>query len=408
MSGWPSRAPDRPASALTGLRVIEVAGIGPGPFAGMLLQDLGADVIRIDRPQLGSPDSVGGLNDRFLGRGRRSIAIDLKRDDGARLARELIADADVLLEGYRPGVMERLGLGPLDVATSNPGLVYCRLTGWGQTGPLAASAGHDLNFLAASGLLATIGVEGSPPPPPLNVVGDYAGGASMAVIGILAALLERARSGQGQVIDSAMAEGVNYLLTLAFDWSANCQWSPVRGSNFADGGAPCYASYETADGRFVAVGASEPKQFQQLLVVLGIEDVAAAWQYDPAHWPTLRRRLTGAFLSKTAEAWAAVLDGTDTGTTAVLTLAEVPGFGQHVARAAFFERDGVATPVPAPRLGRSEHAHRAPIEAVGASTATILTALGYDQVAISDLVDRGVVARPNEPVSESMEVSRGQ
>jgi alpha-methylacyl-CoA racemase len=336
---------------LSGLRLVEFVGLGPAPFAAMLLADLGAEVIRIDRPGAGGALGIEPRHD-LPARGRRSLALDLRSADGREAALQLVARADALIEGYRPGVMERLGLGPDAALARNPRLVYGRMTGWGQTGPLAHTAGHDIDYLALSGALQAIGSADSPPVPPLNYVADYGGGAMFLAVGLLAALHEARGSGLGQVVDAAMTEGASLLSTMFHGLRAAGQWSDARSANLLDGGAPFYDCYGCADGRFIAVGALEPQFQAELLQRLALDGEFTA-PVAPPDWPRLRERLTRVFASRTRDDWAAAFDGSDACVAPVLGFAEAPSHPQHVARAAFVEVDGLLQPAPAPRFSRT-------------------------------------------------------
>ncbi|MEX5631649.1 CaiB/BaiF CoA transferase family protein [Parafrankia sp. FMc2] len=339
---------------LSGLRVVELAGIGPGPHGAMILADLGADVVRIQRPKLGD-----GPDDWLL-RGRRLLEVDLRDPDGLARALDLIARADVLIEGYRPGVAERLGLGPDECLARNPRLVYARMTGWGQTGPLARRAGHDINYISLTGALHAMGSADERPPPPLNLVGDYGGGSMFLLVGILSALLERERSGQGQVIDAAIVDGTSVLLQMMFawrgmgDWHGYGPWTDERGTNLLDGSRPFYDTYTCSDGRHVAVGPLEPQFYAQLLKGLGLAEADLPDQFDPAGWPVLREAFTAAFAARTRDEWAALFDGTDACVTPVLTLSEAGEHPHLAARGAIVDADGVPQAAPAPRFSRSD------------------------------------------------------
>jgi alpha-methylacyl-CoA racemase len=337
---------------LAGVRVIEIAGIGPGPFAAMLLADLGAEVLRLDRVE-----SVGaGWGDPsldFLGRGRRSAAVNLKHPDGVATALRLIERADALLEGFRPGVMERLGLGPDVCRARNPRLVYGRMTGWGQDGPLARAAGHDINYIALAGALDPIGRRGAPPTPPLNLVGDFGGGGMLLVLGILAALIERQRSGRGQVVDAAMVDGAALLTTIFHATQQSGFDSPERGTNMLDSGAHFYDAYETADGKWVSIGSIEPQFYAELLARLGLDPAEFAPQMDKARWPAWKERLAGVFRSRTRDEWRALLEGSDVCFAPVLALAEAREHPHNRARGTFVEVAGRPQPGPAPRFDRT-------------------------------------------------------
>jgi alpha-methylacyl-CoA racemase len=370
---------------LAGVTVVELAGIGPGPFAGMLLSDLGADVIEVNR--------VGGASSwipGFMARGRRSIAVDLKQPDGLDIARRLVERADVLIEGYRPGVAERLGIGPEACFERNPALVYGRVTGWGQDGPLAHTAGHDIDYLAISGALWPMGPDDRPPVPPLNLVGDFGGGAMFLVVGVLAALLEARSSGIGQVVDAAMIDGSALLTTMFHEMRAAGLWSDVRGGNLLDGGAPFYDTYETADGKYVAVGALEPQFYEALLVGLGLDPEELPAQMDRTGWPALRERFKTIFGMKSRDRWAEVFRGTDACVSPVLSWTEAPDHEHNVARDTFLDVAGTMLPAPAPRFSRT------PVRLADAQpdsgTGEILAELGISRSQIDRLRDRGIVA----------------
>lgn len=338
---------------LAGVRIVELGAIGPGPHAAMLLGDLGADVVRIERPGAPLRVGVGEQRDQML-RGRRSVGLDLKNADDLEALRSLVARADVFIDGFRPGVAERLGLGPDDLLALNPRLVYGRITGWGQDGPLAQTAGHDINYLALSGALSALG-PASAPQAPLNLVADFGGGSLYLVVGVLAALVERSASGRGQVVDAAMVDGVASLLQLVWSLRGVGQWQDRRGANLLDGGAPFYGTYACSDGGWVAVGALEPAFFAQLIVGLGWTDAAAvaAAQYDASTWPALRARLAESFLERGRDEWAAVFAGTDACVTPVLGLAEASAHPHLAARKTLVEVDGVVQAAPAPRFSRT-------------------------------------------------------
>lgn len=337
---------------LVGLKVVELAGIGPGPHAAMILADLGADVVRVDRPagglQLGAPDAP----DPTL-RGRRRVVADLKDPAGRETVLRLVERADVLLEGYRPGVTERLGVGPAECRARNPRLVYGRVTGWGQDGPLAQRAGHDINYVSLTGALHAIGRAGERPVPPLNLVGDYAGGSLLLVVGVLAALWEAQRSGQGQVVDAAMVDGASLVVQLVWGLLAQGAWADEPGSNLLDGHAPFYDTYTCADGRHVAVGALEPQFYAALLSGLGIDPAELPDQDDRSGWPTLRARFAAVFAGHDRDHWDAVFAGTDACVTPVLAFAEVADHPHLAARGTIVTRGGVPQAAPAPRFSRT-------------------------------------------------------
>lgn len=361
---------------LKGLKIIEMAGIGPGPFCAMMLSDMGANVIRIDRA-----DAVGAPGERHpdfevLNRGRPSIALDLKRPEAIELVLRLVGGADVLIEGFRPGVMERLGLGPEDCAARNPRLVYGRMTGWGQTGPLAQSAGHDINYIALSGALHAIGRQGEAPVPPLNLVGDFGGGSMYMLFGVLCALWERERSGQGQVVDAAILDGAISLSSFLFGAFARNTWSDRRGTNLLDGGRPWYDCYETSDGEHVSVGPIEPKFYAHLVDLLGLDRGTLPAQNDPEGWDSLRARFAEVFRTKTRAEWSALLENTDACFAAVLSAGEAPAHPQNRARGNFIEINGVTQPAPTPRFSRTQSAKPQPAARAGQHTREALLEWG--------------------------------
>jgi alpha-methylacyl-CoA racemase len=337
---------------LAGLKVVELAGIGPGPHAAMILADLGAEVVRVDRPsgglQLGSAEAP----DPTL-RGRRRVAADLKDPAGRETVLRLVERADVLLEGYRPGVTERLGVGPADCHARNPRLVYGRMTGWGQDGPMAPRAGHDINYISLTGALHAIGRAGERPVPPLNLVGDFGGGSMLLVLGVMAALWEAQRSGQGQVVDAAMVDGVSLLNQMFWGFRGQKAWTDERESNLLDGHAPFYDTYTCSDGRHVAVGAIEPQFYAALLTGLGLAGADLPQQFDRDRWAETKARFAEVFASRTRDEWAAVFDGTDACVTPVLAFGEVAAHPHLAARATIVESDGVPQAAPAPRFSRT-------------------------------------------------------
>jgi alpha-methylacyl-CoA racemase len=339
---------------LRGIRVLEMAGIGPAPFACMLLADLGADVLRLDRPAASRADAPHRGEGKFVvpQRGRPTLDIDLKSNEGRQHALRLAGAADVLVEGFRPGVMERLGLGPDECLHANPRLVYGRMTGWGQTGPLAQAAGHDINYIGLAGALHAIG-PGERPVPPLNLVGDLGGGALYLAFGVLAALLEARTSGAGQVVDAAIVDGSLSLMAMVLGRHAAGLWHDQRGANLLDGGTPWYDTYETADGGFVAVGAIEPQFWDELRARLDADLPDAQQRHERACWPALRERLAAIFRTRTRAEWAAQFDRTDACVTPVLTLAELANHPHNRARENLFAKDGVIQPAPAPRFSRT-------------------------------------------------------
>lgn len=369
---------------LAGVRVVELGGIGPGPFAGMLLSDMGAEVVRVDRP------GVPGLRLAALERGRRSVVLDLRRSEGVEATLQLVEAADVLLEGFRPGVTERLGLGPDVCWERNPTLVYGRMTGWGQDGPWASTAGHDIGYIAVTGALHAMGRAGGPPQVPLNVVGDFGGGALYLVVGVLAALHEASQSGRGQVVDAAIVDGAASLMAGVYGMRGMGAWRDQRGVNLLDTGAPFYDVYETSDGGYLAVGALEPKFYAEFVAMLGL-DGADADRGDPAGWPALRERIAAVFLSRTRDEWAAAFDGTDACVAPVLGMAEAPDHPQLAARGTFVEVDGTHVPGPAPRFSRTPGAVQGPPVDAGEHTRDALTDWGVKDV--DALLETGVAVQ---------------
>ncbi len=337
---------------LAGLKVVELAGIGPGPHAAMILADLGADVVRVDRPsgglRLGSPE----VADPLL-RGRRRVAANLKDPEGRETVLRLVERADVLMEGFRPGVTERLGVGPADCHARNPRLVYGRMTGWGQDGPMAPRAGHDINYISLTGALHAIGRAGERPVPPLNLVGDFGGGSMLLVVGLLAALWEAQRSGQGQVVDAAMVDGVSLLNQMTWGFLAQKAWIDERDTNVLDGHAPFYDTYTCADGRHVAVGSLEPQFYAALLTGLGLTDTDLPAQFDRDRWPELRARFTEVFATRSRDEWTATFADVDACVTPVLAFGEVAAHPHLAARNTIVEPDGVPQAAPAPRFSRT-------------------------------------------------------
>lgn len=347
---------DRVAGPLAGVRVLELAGSGPVPFCGMLLSDLGADVVRLDRPAseaARAPDPMEKAAGGVLSRGRRSVALDLKVPAGVATALDLVGSADVLLEGFRPGVMERLGLGPDVCLARRRRLVYGRMTGWGQDGPLAMTAGHDLDYIALTGALAAVGFPGEPPVPPLNLVGDFGGGGLLLAFGVLAAVHEAGRSGQGQVVDAAMVDGASLLMTMMYELRGRGAWVEERGANLNDGGAPFYRTYETADGRHLAVAAMEAPFYARLLEGLGLEGAALPAQWDQGSWPATTRTFAAVIVTRSRDEWSTVFDGSDACVAPILTMTEATQHPHNGHRRAFVEVDGVVQPAPAPRFSRT-------------------------------------------------------
>ncbi|HET8662172.1 MAG TPA: CaiB/BaiF CoA-transferase family protein [Micromonosporaceae bacterium] len=381
---------------LAGLRVIEIAGIGPAPFAAMVLADLGAEVVRVDRFYEGPL----GLDARLdlLNRGKRSVAVDLKHPRGPQVVRDLVARADVLVEGFRPGVAERLGIGPQECLAVNPRLVYGRMTGWGQDGPLARTAGHDITYLALTGVLHAIGTADSGPVVPLNVLGDYGGGGMLLVAGVLAAAWQAARTGQGQVVDAAILDGSALLATQLYAMLHAGLWRDERGTNLLDGTAPHYGTYQTADGRYLAVGPLEPKFFAQFAALLGGLDLDADGNggdppgpYDVAQWPRLRKLVAERIATRTRDEWLAVFDGSDACVAPVLSLAEAPEHPHVAAREVFVDLDGVRQPAPAPRFSATPARLTTPPPLPGEHTRDVLTEWGVSGV--DDLLAAGAVTQ---------------
>jgi alpha-methylacyl-CoA racemase len=377
---------------LAGTTVLEIAGIGPGPYCGMLLADLGADVIRIDR----AGAVAGGDPERppadLLARGRRSVGVDLKSPDGVEVVLDLVERADVLFEGFRPGVAERLGIGPDECLARNPRLVYGRMTGWGQDGPYAPTAGHDINYIALAGALDPLGRRGGPPTPPLNLVGDFGGGGLMLAFGIVAALLEARTSGRGQVIDAAMVDGAASLMTMTHSFRAMGIWNDERGTNMLDTGAHFYDVYETADGRYVSIGSIEPQFYAELLRLTGLEGEELPWQHERSEWPAMKERLAAVFRTKTRDEWCEVMEGSDVCFAPVLSMAEAVEHPHNVARGTFVEVAGIPQPGPAPRFSRTPGQVRTPPAHVGQHTDEVLAEAGFGADRIAKLREAGAVA----------------
>lgn len=376
---------------LAGIRVVELAGLAPAPFGCMILADLGAQVLRVDRSgdHLGLVPPPGPLD-----RGRRSIALNLKDPAGVAALRRLAADADVFVEGYRPGVAERLGVGPADLQRVNPRLIYARMTGWGQDGPLAARAGHDINYIAIAGALEPLGRAGAAPHAPLNLLGDFAGGGMVLALGICAALVERERSGQGQIIDAAMVDGANLLMSFLHGMRANGLWEGDRGENTLDGAAPFYDTYPTSDGKYVAVGCVEPQFYGELLTKLGIDpdDDDLPFQLNMTAWPELKEMLAKAFIGKTRDEWAEIFADSDACVSPVLSPWEAHEHPHNRARDAFVEVDGLIQPAPAPRFSRTPADHPRAMDEGGRDVAAALVGWGLTDDEAAQLVDTGAVS----------------
>jgi len=373
------------------VKVIEIAGIGPGPYAAMLLADMGAEVVRVDRAQ-----AVRGGFDRpnleILNRGRRSIGVNLKAPEGVETVMTMVEQADALIEGFRPGVADRLGIGPDACLARNPKLVYGRMTGWGQDGPYAQAAGHDINYIALAGALAHFGRAGSKPTPPINMVGDFGGGGMLLAFGVACALVESGRSGQGQVIDAAMVDGAASLMTMVWGFRAFGIWGE-RGTNVLDTGAPFYDTYETADGGFVSLGSLEPQFYAELVERLGLGDeIDAARQMDQTSWPELRERLTALFKTKTRDEWCALLETTDVCFAPVLTMDEAVDHPHIKARGTIVEEFGLPQPAPAPRFSRTPGAIQGPPAWPGQHTDAVLADWGFAPATIAKLRETGAIA----------------
>lgn len=374
------------SGALEGLRVIELAGIGPAPFAGMMLADHGAEVIRVERP--GTPGSAKNI----LHRSRRGICVDMKRPEGIRIVRELTRNADGLIEGFRPGVMERLGLGPDGLIADNPRLVYGRMTGWGQSGPYAQTAGHDINYIALAGALEPLGRAGEQPTPPINMLGDFGGGGMLLAFGMVSALLSAARTGRGQVVDCAIVDGSALQMSMIWAMRAAGRWSDERGTNLLDTGAHFYDTYATADGKYVSIGAIEPQFYSELRKKLGLEnDVEFDAQMQRNKWPELKRRLAQVFASRTRDEWCALLEGTDACFAPVLSMGEAPSHPHNETRRMFVEAGGVTQPAPAPRFSATPAVSPRMCPSPDADANDVLAQLGYDRTRVAELKSLGVI-----------------
>lgn len=380
------------AGPLAGLRIVEFAGIGPGPFCGMMLVDHGAEVIRVDRASGGRGGSQPISPKDVLARGRKSVAIDLKSAEGVALARRLAASADGIIEGFRPGVMERLGLGPDELLADNPKLVYGRMTGWGQTGPYAPYAGHDINYIALAGALAHFGRAGGKPTPPINMVGDFGGGGMMLAFGMVAALLHVARGGDGQVIDAAMTDGTAVLMAMIHGMANMGIWGEGLGTNMLDTGAHFYDTYETADGKFVSIGSIEPQFYAELRRIAGLaDDPAFEAQHDRGQWPALKEKLTALFKTRTRAEWDAAMEHTDICYAPVLTMREAAAHPHNQARGTFVDVGGDTQPAPAPRYSQTATATPAPAPMPGADSDAVLASLGMGTEEIATLREAGTV-----------------
>jgi alpha-methylacyl-CoA racemase len=382
---WEALLTDQRSGPLSGIKVVEFAGIGPGPFCGMLLSDLGADVVRIDRAP-GGQDSLVNIT----GRGRRSVALNLKTPAAVEACLRLMEQAEIVFEGFRPGVMERLGLGPDVALKRNPKLVYGRMTGWGQFGPLSQAAGHDINYISLTGALHAIGPKDQPVPP-LNLVGDFGGGALYLAFGMLAALTHARATGQGQVVDCAMTDGASSLMAMFYGMKAGGMWSERREANLLDGGAHFYGAYECADGAWVSVGSIEPQFYALLIEKAGISDLEFQRQMNPAHWPSLKQKLTALFKTKTRAEWCELMEGTDICFAPVLNMDEAPKHPHNVARETFVEVAGVTQPAPAPRFSATPGAVQSPPPRIGGHTRSALADWGFSEEDIAGLAAAGAL-----------------
>ncbi|MGV3758549.1 MAG: CaiB/BaiF CoA transferase family protein [Actinomycetota bacterium] len=377
---------------LAGVKIIELAGIGPGPFCAMMLADMGADVIRVDRAQNAMGGDPAAPPADVLNRGRRSIAVDLKNPDGVETVLSLIESADALIEGFRPGVMERLGLGPDVAMARNPKLVYGRMTGWGQEGPYAPTAGHDINYIALAGALEPIGRRGEGPVPPLNLVGDFGGGGMLLAYGLVCGILSARSTGEGQVVDAAMVDGAAVLMTMFHAFRAMGMWNDERGTNMLDSGAHFYDVYETADDKYVSIGSIEPQFYAELLRLTGLEGEELPWQHDRNEWPVLKERFAGIFKTKTRDEWCELMEGTDVCFAPVLSLTEAPEHPHNVQRGTFIEVAGVVQPAPAPRFSGTPTSTPKPPAHAGQHTYEVLEEWGFDADRIAKLREAGAVA----------------
>jgi len=376
---------------LDGIKVIEMAGLAPVPYCGMILADFGADVVVVDRVIKHMAEIPNAMPKNPLDRGKRTMRVDLKSEDGVAILKKMIQDADVLVEPFRPGVMEKLGLGPEEALALNPRLIFARLTGWGQKGPYAAMAGHDINYIALSGALSLFRQKGEKPVPPCNLLGDFAGGGMLCDMGVLLALIERDRSGKGQVIDAAMLDGATNLAVLFYGLNAHQVLSPDIGTNMLDTGAPFYQTYETADGKFMSVGAIETKFYRELLEGLGVDPSTLPSQHDAGKWPEMKETFAGIFKTKTRDEWTAIFDGTDACVAPVLDLDEVEQHPHNSHRDLLFEIDNMIQPAPAPRLSRTPGRAENHAKPRGAETSEVLKGLGYTAEEIQRLFETDAV-----------------
>ena len=376
---------------LSRYRVIEIAGIGPGPFSAMMLADMGAEVIRVDRAQSVAGRDPAQPSRDVLNRGRRSVGVDLKHPDGVETVLKLVEQADALVEGFRPGVAERLGIGPEVCLARNPRLVYGRMTGWGQDGPYAAMSGHDINYIALSGTLSAFGRKGDAPVPPLNLVGDFGGGGMLMAYGIVCGLLEAQRSGEGQVVDAAMVDGSALLATFIYGMRALGAWQDERGTNILDTGAWFYEVYETADGEYVSFGSLEPQFFAELIRLTGLADEGLPEQMDRTTWPAMKDRLAAVIKTKTRDEWCQLMEGTDVCFAPVLGMAEAPSHPHNRHRGTFVDVAGVAQPAPAPRFSRTPGAIAMPPPHAGQHTIEVLGDWGFGEADVAKLLETGAI-----------------
>jgi alpha-methylacyl-CoA racemase len=378
---------------LAGFTVVEIAGIGPGPFCAMMLADMGAEVLRVDRAENVAGGDPANPPADLTNRGRRSIGVDLKNPDGVAVVLDLVERADALIEGFRPGVAERLGIGPDECLARNPKLVYGRMTGWGQDGPLAGAAGHDINYIALAGALDPIGRRGEAPVPPLNLIGDYGGGGMLLAFGVVCGALEAQRSGKGQVVDTAMVDGAAVLMTMTHALRAMGIWEDERGTNMLDTGAHFYNVYETADGKYVSIGSIEPQFYAELLRLTGLEGQELPWQHDRLEWPALKERLAAIFKTRTRDEWSELMEGTDVCFAPVLSIPEALEHPHNVDRSTFVEVAGIRQPGPAPRFSRTAPEISSPPPHAGQHTDEILSAvLNFDADRVAKLREAGAIA----------------
>lgn len=377
---------------LDGVKVIELAGIGPGPFCGMMLADMGADVIRVDRAGSVPAEFPADPNVDVAMRGRRSIGVDLKNPEAVQMMLRLIADADILIEGFRPGVTERMGLGPDECLAANPALVYGRMTGWGQDGPYSQAAGHDINYIALSGVLSMIGRKGEGPVPPLNLVGDFGGGGMFLAFGVVSALVSARATGKGQVVDTSMVDGAAMLASMFSTMRAAGHHSDERGVNMLDTGAHFYDVYECSDGEYVSIGSIEPQFYSLLLDKLGLDPADLPHQHDRSQWPALKEKVAGVFKTKTRDEWSAIMEHTDICYAPVLNPSEAPEHPHNIARKTFIEINGVTQPAPAPRFSGTPTATPASPPHAGENTDETLSSSGFSAAEIAALRDSGAIA----------------